>query len=36
VIPNAAVASFAEVYRDRLAGAVIIDPSNRSSGTTTV
>ena len=27
-IPNAAVASFAEVYRDRLAGAVIIDPSN--------
>ncbi|MGA7132589.1 MAG: NAD(P)-binding domain-containing protein [Mycobacterium sp.] len=28
-IPNAAVASFAEVYRDRLAGAVIIDPSNR-------
>src|ERR1700691_5223243 len=27
-IPNAAVASFAEVYRDRLAGAVIIDPSS--------
>jgi 8-hydroxy-5-deazaflavin:NADPH oxidoreductase len=27
-IPNAAVAPFAEVYRDRLAGAVIIDPSN--------
>ena len=27
-IPNAAVARFAEVYRDRLAGAVIIDPSN--------
>ncbi len=27
-IPNAAVASFAEGYRDRLAGAVIIDPSN--------
>src|ERR1700737_2122627 len=27
-IPNAAVASFAEVYRDQLAGAVIIDPSN--------
>jgi len=34
-IPNAAVASFAEVYRDRLAGAVIIDPQTRSSGTTT-
>jgi hypothetical protein len=27
-IPNAAVAPLAEVYRDRLAGAVIIDPSN--------
>src|SRR5271163_2666358 len=27
-IPNAAVAPFAEVYRDRLAGAVVIDPSN--------
>jgi hypothetical protein len=27
-IPNAAVASFAEGYRDQLAGAVIIDPSN--------
>ncbi|WP_040830092.1 NADPH-dependent F420 reductase [Nocardia jiangxiensis] len=27
-IPNAAVASFADCYRDRLAGAVIIDPSN--------
>ena len=27
-IPNAAVAPFAEVYRDRVAGAVIIDPSN--------
>jgi 8-hydroxy-5-deazaflavin:NADPH oxidoreductase len=27
-IPNAAVASFAERYRDRLGGAVIIDPSN--------
>ena len=27
-IPNAAVASFADRYRDRLAGAVIIDPSN--------
>jgi predicted dinucleotide-binding enzyme len=27
-IPNAAVAPFAKVYRDRLAGAVIIDPSN--------
>jgi predicted dinucleotide-binding enzyme len=27
-IPNAAVASFADQYRDRLAGAVIIDPSN--------
>src|ERR1700692_3358752 len=27
-IPNAAVAPFAEAYRDRLAGAVIIDPSN--------
>jgi 8-hydroxy-5-deazaflavin:NADPH oxidoreductase len=27
-IPNAAVAPFAEVYRDRLAGAIIIDPSN--------
>jgi len=27
-IPNAAIASFAEVYRDRLAGVVIIDPSN--------
>src|ERR1700684_1143744 len=27
-IPNAAVAPFAECYRDRLAGAVIIDPSN--------
>jgi uncharacterized protein YbjT (DUF2867 family) len=27
-IPNAAIAPFAEVYRDRLAGAVIIDPSN--------
>src|SRR5271155_155652 len=27
-IPNAAVASFAEVYRDRLAGAGVIDPSN--------
>ncbi len=27
-IPNAAVASFAEVYRAQLAGAVIIDPSN--------
>jgi 8-hydroxy-5-deazaflavin:NADPH oxidoreductase len=27
-IPNAAVAPFAEVYRDCLAGAVIIDPSN--------
>ncbi|HXO48995.1 MAG TPA: NAD(P)-binding domain-containing protein, partial [Mycobacterium sp.] len=27
-IPNAAVASFAESYRDQLAGAVIIDPSN--------
>jgi hypothetical protein len=27
-IPNAAVAPFAEVYRDRLVGAVIIDPSN--------
>jgi predicted dinucleotide-binding enzyme len=27
-IPNAAVAPFAELYRDRLAGAVIIDPSN--------
>ena len=27
-IPNAAVAPFAEVYCDRLAGAVIIDPSN--------
>jgi predicted dinucleotide-binding enzyme len=27
-IPNAAVASFAEAYRDQLAGAVIIDPSN--------
>ena len=27
-IPNAAVAPLAEVYRNRLAGAVIIDPSN--------
>jgi 8-hydroxy-5-deazaflavin:NADPH oxidoreductase len=27
-IPNAAVPSFADRYRDRLAGAVIIDPSN--------
>ena len=27
-IPNAAVASFAEVYRDQVAGTVIIDPSN--------
>jgi predicted dinucleotide-binding enzyme len=27
-IPNAAVGSFADRYRDRLAGAVIIDPSN--------
>jgi len=27
-IPNAAVASFAGQYRDQLAGAVIIDPSN--------
>lgn len=27
-IPNAAVASFADQYRDRLAGAVIVDPSN--------
>src|ERR1700761_6843329 len=27
-IPNAAVAPFAEIYRNRLAGAVIIDPSN--------
>ena len=27
-IPNAAVAPFAEVHRNRLAGAVIIDPSN--------
>jgi predicted dinucleotide-binding enzyme len=27
-IPNAAIAPFAEVYRDRLAGAVVIDPSN--------
>src|ERR1700731_4143486 len=27
-IPNAAVAPFAQVYRDQLAGAVIIDPSN--------
>jgi 8-hydroxy-5-deazaflavin:NADPH oxidoreductase len=27
-IPNAAVGSFAERYSDRLAGAVIIDPSN--------
>jgi 8-hydroxy-5-deazaflavin:NADPH oxidoreductase len=27
-IPNAAVATFADRYRDRLAGAVIIDPSN--------
>src|SRR6202789_4529889 len=27
-IPNAAVASFADRYRDRLAGAVIVDPSN--------
>jgi predicted dinucleotide-binding enzyme len=27
-IQNAAVAPFAKVYRDRLAGAVIIDPSN--------
>ena len=27
-IPNAAVASFADRYRDRLGGAVIIDPSN--------
>jgi len=27
-IPNAAVASFAELYREQLAGAVIIDPSN--------
>jgi predicted dinucleotide-binding enzyme len=27
-IPNAAVAPFAEVYRDRLSGAAIIDPSN--------
>jgi len=27
-IPNAAVASFAEVHRDRLADVVIIDPSN--------
>src|ERR1700733_2150372 len=27
-IPNAAVASFADSYRDQLAGAVIIDPSN--------
>ncbi len=28
-IPNAAVAPFAEVYRDRLAGAILIDPSKR-------
>ena len=27
-IPNAALASFADRYRDRLGGAVIIDPSN--------
>jgi 8-hydroxy-5-deazaflavin:NADPH oxidoreductase len=27
-IPNAAVATFTDVYHDRLAGAVIIDPSN--------
>jgi predicted dinucleotide-binding enzyme len=27
-IPNAAVASFADRYRDQLAGAVVIDPSN--------
>jgi predicted dinucleotide-binding enzyme len=27
-IPNAAVAGFADLYRERLAGAVIIDPSN--------
>ena len=27
-IPNAAVAGFADQYRDRLAGAIIIDPSN--------
>jgi 8-hydroxy-5-deazaflavin:NADPH oxidoreductase len=27
-IPNAAVPSFAEIHRDQLAGAVIIDPSN--------
>jgi predicted dinucleotide-binding enzyme len=39
-IPNAAVAPFAEVYRDCLAGAVIIDPSNpflwRDDGVRTV
>ena len=27
-IPNAAVAGFADQYRDRLAGAITIDPSN--------